>query len=94
MVAASVPVSPVFYRVLLPEEAMSKPMPEWPEKAKVSPLGSQFTLEEVIAVAGYERARAEAAMARLRLAVEALNMIATEDDPTAIEALRQIGPLP
>jgi hypothetical protein len=53
-------------------------MPQWPEKAAVSAFGSQFTLEEVIAVAGYEHRRAEAAMARLRVAVEALTAIADQ----------------
>lgn len=67
---------------------MSEPMPEWPNEDDFisiePPDGHEAGRED------YERARAEAAMARLRLAVEALQVLrpalwldhryATDDD--------------
>jgi hypothetical protein len=80
---------------------MSELLPEWPEKTNVSALGSQFTLEEVIAVAGYEHAYRMAAMARLRVAVEKLALIRESHACTgrvladiADQALQSVGEIP
>lgn len=80
-------------------ERTSRPegaMPEWP--APTRHFGA------MTANAGYERARYEAAMARLRVAVEALerlsnpalamHTVAMLCNPVATNALTAIGPLP
>lgn len=61
-----------------------KDMPDWPKP-------STFNLPR-----DYERARADAAMARLRVAVEALERYAANDriGLNAALALAAIGPLP
>lgn len=81
---------------------MSAQLPAWPKKPQVSALGSQFTLEEMIRVAGHEYARAEAAIARLRVLRSAiLDAIDEIDGDCPIsathclqESLSAIGPLP
>ncbi len=73
-----------------------KTMPAWPDPNDYCE-GTDSLYEESQQCLRYERARADAAMARLRVAVEALELYAhcvANTHVTADKALQAIGPLP
>lgn len=70
---------------------------EWPEEPKVPPPANMQMID-ACTMWGYEMCRADAAMARLRVAVEALVTIERHglsgSSDCAASALAAIGPLP